>query len=602
MFTEALTYETGGYGNVGYYHGNIASASFNYYSGGPAAYQTQYSYDNLGRLKVADNNITALNPYDISNIAYDLNGNIISINKGGTNYTYNYYYGTNKLQNTDGSGNDYVYDANGNITSSLPKGLNPITYDPFTQMTKSMTISGTPTHTVNFEYTADNERILKNEKQGTTNNNYVYVRGNNEYPITEKVNLINTLNDKIYIYGPTGLIAFKDGTATYFVIKDHLGSTRVLFKSTGSQYSTYDYSPFGSLMRATISGDVIYRFTGQEFDSEFGLYNFRARFYDDELGIFYAVDPSGQNFSPFSYAGNNPIIYIDKDGRFAWFIPLIVGFATGYVSHGIIQHDWGWGAIGSGLLGAASSFVGYQTAAWMSSLGQGIGLSQGLSTVISSGIGGGASGAFSNLVQGQNVGRGFLAGSLAGTLGGVFSLGAGDLSTTGQFISRTVSGGFVGGFVSDVMGGNFIEGFANGALSSSVSFWAAELTNYVYQNGREQAEELVNLTDKERQALEYSLEKYKNGLISKAELIEQLVSLHKLIYPQDESAVALLSKFGGFKFNDLRFDNLHFTNEGGNLYMHYDKFSLVTNPLLHIFVDEMIYNWIYGEGVTVWQK
>jgi RHS repeat-associated protein len=277
-----------------------------------------------------------LSPYDISNIGYDLNGNILSINKGGTNYTYNYYSGTNKIQNTDGSGNDYVYDANGNITTSIPKGLNPISYDPFTQMTKSITITGTPTHTINFQYTADNERILKNEKQGTTNNNSVYVRGNSDYPITEKINTNNALADKIYIYGPTGLIAFKDATATYFVMKDHLGSTRVLFRSTGSQYSTYDYSPFGTLMRSSINGDVRYRFTGQEYDSETALYNFRARLYDDELGIFYAVDPAGQDFSPFSYAGNNPIIFVDKDGRF-WEIFAIV--AAAWLS-GSAANDW----------------------------------------------------------------------------------------------------------------------------------------------------------------------------------------------------------------------------------------------------------------------
>ncbi|MBL1156115.1 MAG: hypothetical protein D8M51_14455 [Ignavibacteriae bacterium] len=75
-------------------------------------------------------------------------------------------------------------------------------------MVKAIAITGTTTHTVNFQYTADNERILKNEKQGTVNNNYVYVRGNNDYPITEKINTNNALADKIYIYGPTGLKFF----------------------------------------------------------------------------------------------------------------------------------------------------------------------------------------------------------------------------------------------------------------------------------------------------------------------------------------------------------------------------------------------------------
>ncbi|KAB2847476.1 MAG: RHS repeat-associated core domain-containing protein [Ignavibacteriaceae bacterium] len=482
---------------------------------------------------------------------------------------------------------------NRNITSSFHKELNPIVYDPFTQMTKSITVTGSPTKAMTFNYSADNERVLKTESYGTTKNSNLYIRGNNNYPITEKINLNSVLNDKIYIYGPTGLIAFKDATATYFVIKDHLGNTRLLFRSTGTQYTTYDYSPFGSLMRSSISGDTDYRFTGQEFDSGTALYNFRARLYDDELGIFYAVDPGGQNFSPFSYAGNNPVIYVDKDGRLFWLIPAIVGFVTGYVSHGIIQHDWGWGALGSGLLGAVSSLVGYQTAAWASSLGHNIGLSQGLSTVISSGIGGGTSGAFSNLLQGQNVGRGFLAGSLAGTLGGAFSLGAGNLSTTGQFISRTVSGGFVGGLVSDVMGGSFIGGFGTGALSSSVSFWATELTNYVYKDGGSLAEKTYGLTESEKELLKYGLEEYKKGSVT-PELLQKLQELHAKLYPHDNSATGILSRLRDWSVNDLRFDEIHIMTEAGNVNFHYDHFSLVTNPFMHILVDEVIVNRIIG--------
>jgi hypothetical protein len=151
------------------------------------------------------------------------------------------FKGTNKLQNTDGSGNDYVYDANGNITSSFPKELDPIVYDPFTQMTKNITVSGSPTHIVNFQYTADNERILKNKKQGTTNNNYVYIRGNNDYPITEKANLNNNLSDRIYIYGPTGLVAIKDGSTINYIIKDHLCSIRVVVDTLNEIVSYDDY-------------------------------------------------------------------------------------------------------------------------------------------------------------------------------------------------------------------------------------------------------------------------------------------------------------------------------------------------------------------------
>jgi len=34
-----------------------------------------------------------------------------------------------------------------------------------------------------------------------------------------------------------------------------------------------------------------------------------------DLGKFYAVDPTGQDWSPFAYAGNNPVLMVDPDGR-----------------------------------------------------------------------------------------------------------------------------------------------------------------------------------------------------------------------------------------------------------------------------------------------
>ncbi|MFZ2865190.1 MAG: RHS repeat-associated core domain-containing protein [Ignavibacteriaceae bacterium] len=596
LFTETLTYETGGYGGVGYYHGNIASASFSYYSGGPAAYQTLYQYDNLGRLKIADNNITALNPYDISNISYDLNGNIISINRGGTNYTYNYYTGTNKLKNTGGSNNDYEYDLNGNIKKSLPKGLDPLVYDPFTQMTKSITVTRTPNKMMSFQYSADNERILKNEKQGTTNNLNLYIRGASEYPVIEKINTNNTLTDKVYIYGPTGLIAFKDATATYFVIKDHLGSTRVLFRSTGTQYATYDYSPFGSLMRATINGDVVYKFTGQEYDSEFGLYNFRARLYDDELGIFYAVDPSGQNFSPFSYAGNNPVIRVDRDGRI-WWIPLLIGFSTGYLSHALTYDDWGWGAIGQGLISGSMSFVGWGvTSALSPYFSSTLGLSQGLSTTLAGGLSGGITSSLFTPWVGGNFGTNFLSGFVGGALGGAAQLGASSLSISSdiQFGLRVVGGGISGGLTSSVFGGTFMQGFAGGAMGAAMSGVAAEIIDEVYSGKMtiEEAKKILGITDEEWAALEYANGEYPEGTypeltreIGTEELWAKLQQLqqNEMIGPRTTS-----QSLGNFQLGveTLRFGgDLHVRYQSGTISFHRDLISIVRNPILHLWDD-----------------
>lgn len=234
-------------------------------------------------------------------------------------------------------GSKLGYDENGNVISSESKGVT-INYDSWFDLPVSMTTGSSVTA---FQYAGANERVLKINSHNGQTDKVLYIRGAEDYPLIEE----SAQGIKIYIYGPNGLLAIKQDGQFQYPLKDHLGSTRVLVSGTGAVVSHFDYLAFGGIMRSTSPAEVNYRFTGQEYDAETQLQNFRARLYDGDLGIFYGTDPDEEYYSPYIYCSDNPVQLTDPSGRSSLLAGLLSALA-----------NWGVGLANQAVNGGVKDF------------------------------------------------------------------------------------------------------------------------------------------------------------------------------------------------------------------------------------------------------
>jgi RHS repeat-associated protein len=114
-----------------------------------------------------------------------------------------------------------------------------------------------------------------------------------------------------------------DSPAFYYNLNDHLGSARITMNQSGAVTSSVEYFPFGELKSATGCAASSQRFTGKLFDNESGLQYFGARYLSNDLTRFVSTDPAResvsmlnpQSWNRYTYSLNNPLSYIDPDGR-----------------------------------------------------------------------------------------------------------------------------------------------------------------------------------------------------------------------------------------------------------------------------------------------
>ncbi|XP_059612603.1 uncharacterized protein LOC132259075 [Phlebotomus argentipes] len=239
------------------------------------------------------------------------------------------------------------HDDQGNVIQALHKNIQHIEYHPVSSRTTRIKL--TDGRTLRFYYDAQGERVVKRvlnaeglisqethylrDEQGRVliDRQTKYLDGSTQYVITA------------YLYGPRGLIGFIRNNNFYNVTTDHSGSVRLVIKD-GRVVAAYDYLPYGGLMRSygnDPQAHISYRYTGQEWDEETGLYNYHARLYDPSIGRFYQPDPKAQYFSPYKYAGNSPISEVDPDGELAFLlISLALGVLGAYLGGAAANDRW----------------------------------------------------------------------------------------------------------------------------------------------------------------------------------------------------------------------------------------------------------------------
>ncbi len=362
-------------------NGNIDIAEFNNQGISPyPRYKYEHEYDTGNRLQDADffrysgGGWYSVSDYDVASLDYDKNGNIKNLirkDESGSNIdqlSYNYTPGTNRLSSVtdacgetanidwDAESSTFTYDDNGNVSSLQENGQAAITdiqYDYRNLPTSLMNRSG---NTVVYRYNVDGQRIFK--KVGSQEGEYYIMDGKRNLGVFDENGSLKYWN--ILANGVSGKRTAA-GEKRYY-IKDHLGSTRAVVNDQGTVVEAHDYYPFGLLMpgRSTTTGEgTKEKFTGKELDSETGWYWFNPGRYNWPAGgrwlsvdpISLTLDPDKYPYlsiSPYTYSLNNPVLYMDENGR--WVLTAQLS-ARGQAIFGSASASTGLAVDGSGNVG-----------------------------------------------------------------------------------------------------------------------------------------------------------------------------------------------------------------------------------------------------------
>lgn len=380
------------------YNGDISAYEWKGYKDGEWDTESySYDYDNQNRLSSAYSlsqigSEKAMSGQHDTHYEYDLMGNITNITRKGVNcddeeegYRDNatLEYDGNQLVHVTNKGfkdsssdtqiadreysnaAEYQYDANGNMTRNLNKGILKIKYNvlnlpEYIYMRNNQylhniydgdgTKLSSEVYTCKYNITVpesgeiqgdlDTLKITSQQvpsKLLTANyfysGDFVYSSLNASSRKTSSKNIFDNWEESNRLEGCFTLdrINFEDGyivpgmtkNQVYDYVKDYLGNIRFVVMN-GQVVETNNYYPFGGFYREDDnSNSQKWKFGNKELDRTIDQYHWGFRVYDPTVGAFTTVDPMCElnyGMTPYSFANNNPANYTDLFGleTYSW--------------------------------------------------------------------------------------------------------------------------------------------------------------------------------------------------------------------------------------------------------------------------------------------
>jgi RHS repeat-associated protein len=283
---------------------------------------TDYTYDKRSQLLGAEYSNTVVTD---ESYTYDKNGNRVSSTQHGENYQ----TGTNNRLLSDGVYN-YEYDLSGNLIRRSEIATDAVREFEWDYRNRLVAVidknaDGNEIQRVEFTYDAMNRRIAKTVDGVVT---YFVYDGDNvllDFVDTDGVDGegVPVLAQR-YLHGAgvDQILAQEDGSGNVvWHLADHLGTIRDLVDSSGEVVNHLTYDSYGNVVAETDDTvDSRYLYTGRELDAETGLYYYRARYYDAQVGRFIGEDPisfAGRDNNLYRYVANSPLQYRDPFGLIA---------------------------------------------------------------------------------------------------------------------------------------------------------------------------------------------------------------------------------------------------------------------------------------------